>query len=444
MEVNDSFVERIGKMLEKAEKALAEYPLCNSCLGRLFAKYGVGLSNYERGQALKTLLAIKLYEKYTEGSLSKDQLRKMAIHAGEGIASMYRKVFGEDVLVSNCYICGNRLGSKLIEEIASRVCTELHKYEASTFLVGVTLDESVSRRELELVVKYGVETSESIKREIKREVGKAVATLCKVTPDFSNPSVLIVVNVDSEFNYDISVKPSPIFLSGYYWKLGRRISHVPWYTKTGSRKYPLSIQEVVESVLKNIFMAEQVAIHASGREDVDARMVGSGRPLIIELKSPKRRNVSVHELGEYVREALADSVVKLEVVSSASRNQVRLLKELSKRKRKAYRVTVYSLENVEPADLRVVEEFFSNREVRQRTPLRIIRRKRDRERVRRVYAVKTRRVSNRVFEALIYCDGGLYVKELVHCDEGRTNPCFAGVLGKQLIPVELDVLYVEE
>jgi len=53
-------------------------------------------------------------------------------------------------------------------------------------------------------------------------------------------------------------------------------------------------------------------------------------------------------------------------------------------------------------------------------------------------------VSNRVFEALIHCDGGLYVKELVHGDNGRTTPSFSEYLGKKLIPFELDVVYVED
>jgi len=32
----------------------------------------------------------------------------------------------------------------------------------------------------------------------------------------------------------------------------------------------------------------EVFLHASGREDVDVRMLGKGRPFILEIVSPKR------------------------------------------------------------------------------------------------------------------------------------------------------------
>ncbi|HIP57312.1 MAG TPA: tRNA pseudouridine(54/55) synthase Pus10, partial [Ignisphaera aggregans] len=47
-------------------------------------------------------------------------------------------------------------------------------------------------------------------------------------------------------------------------------------------------------------------------------------------------------------------------------------------------------------------------------------------------------------EALIKCEGGLYVKELVSGDQGRTTPSFSEVLGTEALCVELDVVYVQK
>lgn len=444
--MQENFIALVTKLLEKAERVLKEYPLCNNCLGRLFAKHGIGLSNYERGLMVKTLLAIKLHDDYVKGVIDKSGLKTLAIHAGEGIASMYKKLFDENIIVNSCHLCGGKLRRELVENIASDICVKLKEYGASRFLVGVTVSDDVLNKELELIIKHGVESSESIKREIKREVGKAVMSLCNAIPQFSNPEAIVIVNLDPTFSYEIVVQLNPLFYAGYYWKLGRRISHVPWYTGASTKKYPLSIQEVVEKVFKKIFEAEKAVIHAAGREDVDARMVGSGRPVIIEVKSPKRRDVDLDELKVLVDKELRSlSVpVELRITSTASRGLVTLIKEYSKRKKKVYRVTVYSAENVKADELKKLEEFFENREVRQRTPLRVLKRKKDKVRTRRVYIVRTLRISNRVFEALVLCEGGLYVKELIHCDGGRTAPCFAGVLGKNLTPIELDVVYVEE
>ena len=47
-------------------------------------------------------------------------------------------------------------------------------------------------------------------------------------------------------------------------------------------------------------------------------------------------------------------------------------------------------------------------------------------------------------EVEIICSGGLYVKELIHGDEGRTQPNLSQVLGVPLIVDYLDVLEVKD
>jgi tRNA pseudouridine synthase 10 len=41
------------------------------------------------------------------------------------------------------------------------------------------------------------------------------------------------------------------------------------------------------------------------------------------------------------------------------------------------------------------------------------------------------------------CQGGLYVKELVSGDEGRTSPSLTGILGVRALVEELDVIDVK-
>jgi tRNA pseudouridine synthase 10 len=42
----------------------------------------------------------------------------------------------------------------------------------------------------------------------------------------------------------------------------------------------------------------------------------------------------------------------------------------------------------------------------------------------------------------IQCQGGLYIKELITGDEGRTTPSVAEILNVEAKPLELDVLNV--
>ena len=45
---------------------------------------------------------------------------------------------------------------------------------------------------------------------------------------------------------------------------------------------------------------------------------------------------------------------------------------------------------------------------------------------------------------LIKCQGGLYVKELIHGDDDRTKPNISSVIGKKIVRIELDVVNIEE
>ena len=60
-----------------------------------------------------------------------------------------------------------------------------------------------------------------------------------------------------------------------------------------------------------------------------------------------------------------------------------------------------------------------------------------------IYEVNVKKMSPRKAEMKIRCQGGLYVKELVTGDEGRTDPSVSEILNNKAKPVKLDVLNVE-
>ena len=100
------------------------------------------------------------------------------------------------------------------------------------------------------------------------------------------------------------------------------------------------------------------------------------------------------------------------------------------------------MEPVSRDNLEVLEKTFNGVVVKQLTPKRILFRKKEHLRHRRVYEVKTKYLTENVFETIIRADGGLYIKELISSDEGRTTPSFTEVLGVQAYCIELDVIAV--
>ncbi|MCY0868496.1 MAG: tRNA pseudouridine(54/55) synthase Pus10 [Desulfurococcus sp.] len=426
-------------IIATAEKVLSKHPLCDRCLGRLFARRGLELSNEERGRAIKTLLSMKLHSEYTAGKIGLEYIEEIALNSGDPVSRLYEKLSGRSLEPRRCFICMNKLTESYIDGISREAAQLLEKLHANTFLVGVSLDEAVILRELEVSAATGLSFNESIKNELKREVGKKISKLTGLQPDFSKPDVVVIVHVDRDLNYKVTAQVNPIFLKATYWKKGRRISHVPWTTSSGARRFPESLQDFVRDSIASLFDAVDVKVHAAGREDVDARMLGSGRPVIVEIVEPGFRNVDLDLLNH----VLNGEFIKVTVAGLASRKHVEAVKEGARERRKIYRISVLTEKPVTTGELEKLVEFFKNRTVRQRTPTRVLRRKRDKERIKRVYSIEVLQLTPRIFEALVYCDGGLYVKELVHCDNGRTKPCFSEILGFQAYPLELDVVYVE-
>ncbi len=79
-----------------------------------------------------------------------------------------------------------------------------------------------------------------------------------------------------------------ILLRGNYLKFSREIGQTPWSTN-GQKICFTSVQEEMAKTLNEIFDSPDSILHAGGREDRDVRMLGSGRPFIIEIVNPKKR-----------------------------------------------------------------------------------------------------------------------------------------------------------
>ena len=204
--------------------------------------------------------------------------------------------------------------------------------------------------------------------------------------------------------------------------------------------YPESVEELVSAPLLEAAEGEKTSFHASGREDIDARMLGNGRPFVIEVSKPKKRFLDLKKVEAAVN---ANAVGKVEVsgLRFSSKYVVRRLKA-GESAQKEYRVFIDFESEVSEEDLRLLEEKLSGILIKQQTPLRVLHRRADLIREKYIYEVKVKRVSLKRAEMKIRCQGGLYVKELVSGDEGRTTPSVSELLENRAKPLKLDVLNV--
>jgi tRNA pseudouridine synthase 10 len=169
-------------------------------------------------------------------------------------------------------------------------------------------------------------------------------------------------------------------------------------------------------------------------------MLGSGRPFVIEVKEPRVRDVDPAELDAEIAE-FADGKVEVEDLRLATHDMVERVKELDASK--TYRMEVAFEEPVTEDALADALDGLDGATIHQDTPQRVTHRRADVTRTREVYEIAGELESDREATIDVHGEGGLYVKELVSGDEGRTDPSLAGLLGVGAEVTALDVLDVE-
>ncbi len=438
-------------VLENALKMLEKYPLCDHCLGRQFAFLGHGMENDERGKVIKTSLTLEanllVLLRKKEGVKN---LKILAINGfskiAEGILHKMGKRLPSRGLPKTCFLCDGKFQS--IEDLVEKTLRKVEGYEYSTFLVGTELPVVVEEREDEFKAEFGVNYSENIRNEFGRILGKKVAEFIGKTVEYRKPEIVMLVN---PFAGEIKVQVNPLFFAGRYKKLIRGIPQSKWFCFScrgkGCEKcnwtgkmYPESVEEMIAKPFLDVTKGEKTAFHASGREDIDARMLGKGRPFVIEISKPRRRLLDLKKIEEGINEC-AKGKVEVSGLRCASKEDVKKLKR-AEAVQKEYRVIIEFKNKITNGEVSLLEEKLTNVIIKQRTPLRVLHRRADLTREKYIYEVKAKKLSTKTVEMKIRCQGGLYVKELVTGDGGRTTPNVSELFNNEAKPIKLDVLNV--
>ncbi|MDH7563356.1 MAG: tRNA pseudouridine(54/55) synthase Pus10 [Candidatus Bathyarchaeota archaeon] len=439
------------EILEEALAMLEKHPLCDNCLGRQFALLGYGVENAERGKTVKLVLAFKAHE--LELSKNKDGVRILKILAENGLHEMTKQMLQKmkkHVATSEpakeCFLCRNRL--KEVENLAKKAVKLLEDYEYRSFLVGIELPTEVEEREDEFKAEFEIDRGESLRNEFGRLIGKQIAKHTGKEVEFSKPEVVVLAN---PFTGKVTLQVNPLFVAGRYRKLVRDIPQSRWFCSDcrgrGCKKcnwtgkmYPESVEEIVEKPFLEVTRGIKASFHASGREDIDARMLGRGRPFVVEITRPVKRFFDLKSIEEAVN-VYGKNKVKISGLKFADKSTVRKLKK-AESTQKEYRLTIEFENAIADKDMRLLEDRLTRCVIEQRTPKRVLHRRADLTREKYIYDVKVKKMSSRKAEMRVRCQGGLYVKELVTGDDGRTAPSVSEILGNQAKPLKLDVLNI--
>lgn len=182
-----------------------------------------------------------------------------------------------------------------------------------------------------------------------------------------------------------------------------------------------------------------VVFHGAGREDIDALMLGTGRPFVLEVKEPLHRHFDLIDLEKEINR-LAKSKVEVRELRFVEKDMVEEVKIADADK--VYRLRLIFKDAISEEKLKAsLDKLCTN--IKQRTPLRVAHRRADKVRTRTVHSAELIDMDVKGATIHLRCESGLYVKELISGDEGRTKPNLSELLGTEVQVRELDVIGVK-
>ncbi|MBQ2666168.1 tRNA pseudouridine(54/55) synthase Pus10, partial [Methanobrevibacter sp.] len=384
--------------------------ICKHCLGRKLSKTIEGTNNIERADKVCDELNINLDN-------------------------------------ADCVICDN-LFDKLDEDLYKKIDDKIGQLgiEFETFLVGSQIPKDIQKRDEELSEKFDL-TVETIKKEVNRLIGLGIWQRYDKEAEFERQD--IVFNIDLTGEPKVRIQINPLYIEGKYNKYKRGIPQTKWPCSkckgrgceecnfTG-KQYPESVEELISEHFLKLTKGREAKFHGAGREDIDVLMLGSGRPFVLEIKEPKIRNIDLAKLEAEINE-INEGKTAYHNLKLCERPRKAEIKQSSPDTYKVYNALVKC---DEPFDEDKMKELLNLGEINQQTPIRVLRRRTDMVRVKHVLDLSYEIIDDRTFSMKIKTEGGLYIKELISGDDGRSQPNVSEILGVRAICEQLDVLEV--
>lgn len=243
-----------------------------------------------------------------------------------------------------------------------------------------------------------------------------------------------------------------VFVEGRYRKLTRDLPQTKFYCPQckgkgcekceGFGKITRdSVQELLAWVAMPRFKARRNKFHGAGREDMDVRMLGEGRPFVLEVLRAKQPQVDLEELAAEVNRR---NEGRLEIHGLRYSNKARVVELKEMRCAKDYRALIRFAEPLEdPASKFDALQQRGRIDLIQKTPQRVAHRRADLDRERWIEVVEHAPATEEDagdWWVTIRSQHGTYIKEAISGDDGRSKPSLTELLGVGCQCVALDVM----
>jgi tRNA pseudouridine synthase 10 len=482
------FLNHIPNLYEQMINLLGSYSLCKECLGRQFSYLASGTDNTRRAESLLLGLTMECHSALN----SSTEMKKFLLYEKEPSEILalivkqthflpafttlkkdsktdIRKSLGDSEeifeLKHECKLCNNILLPKSIKIIAESIVEKCRGYEFENYLIGSKVDPIIVDMEDEIRSRFKVNTGESFKANLNRLVGKTLFEWWNKPIKYNKPDITILLALKNN-EITIELQPISLFIKARYQKFVRNLPQTRWHCVvcrgkkidkfTGVEcvecggtglKYLESIHDLIGSPILKAVGGEDVKFHGAGREDYDARCIGSGRPFVIEIKLPKLRKIDLISLEKQINKDCIDRI-QVSPFDYTSKKELIHIKNSSESTFKVYQLLARLKEAIshELFNEKMIEakKKLTDKIIYQRTPQRVAHRRADKTRKKKIYEISGKFVDPVHIFIEVKSDGGTYIKELISGDNCRTTPSLTQIFGVPMKCVELDIVGFEE
>ncbi len=311
-------------------KHLVRIGTCNHCLGRVGGKKRFSQSNLESG--------IEIRASVIEGDSTMAQARE-----SEPLCPFCENLFEEASL----------LAELIKEAVGERECFRLQ--------LGARIPKDQTEAEDHLRKRFGAGGSAPLKSSLVEEVARQLKEIdfgVKLVID--KPEILALIDVLT-LTVELDIRSHYVY--GRYRKLARGIPQTKWPCRSckgrGCQKcdqtglqYQSSVQGLIGDPLLEIFGSKEHAFHGMGREDIDVRCLGRGRPFVIEMKRPMKREIDSEMIMKLINEA-SDGQLEVSDMRPSNRSEVVRVKDTPAEK--SYTI-LYRIEQLTQTELDVLTQ----------------------------------------------------------------------------------------
>lgn len=324
-------------------KQLVRMGTCDACLGRVGGKGMFGQSLEEAGA----------------------DVRAMVVERDQHLS----KAREEEPL---CPFCENLFQE--VDLLADIIQDALEGYDVNRLQLGARFPKDQTDAEETLRKRLAAGGSNPLKTALVEAISQRLAgRLEGIKLVNEKPDVLALIDVLT-LTVDIDVRS--LYVYGRYRKLERGIPQTRWPCRackgrgcercdhTGLQ-YKRSVQDLIGNPMLDIFEGKEHAFHGMGREDIDVRCLGRGRPFVLEIKEPKRRSFNAEKLAEIINQS-AEGSVEVSSIRPSNRSEVVRIKDTPAEKSYTIRFTLEPMNEAEYAVLTAPVDM-TNEDVQERS-----------------------------------------------------------------------------